>query len=149
LYKIRQEKPLTEKIVIYTDSCGAQNKNSILSNMLLHFARTTGIEIEQRFLVVGHTHLEADTFHSNIEHAIKDCKLYTPMQYVKKIVGCRHMEDPKATTVCNVLSHDFFKEYHYKYMKSIRPGSKKGDPTVNNVRGYWYKPTGSYIIIIS
>lgn len=41
-------------VVIWSDGCGSQNKNSVLSNALLHLAMEFNIEIEQKWLVKGH-----------------------------------------------------------------------------------------------
>jgi len=45
-------------LVIYSDICAGQNKNNIISAMLLLFCNQTTIDIEQKFLKLGHIHLE-------------------------------------------------------------------------------------------
>ncbi|XP_072399152.1 uncharacterized protein [Diabrotica undecimpunctata] len=60
------------KIIMYSDCCPGQNRNILLSVMLLtviehskHQGRK--IDIYHKFLVPGHTHMEADTIHAAIE----------------------------------------------------------------------------------
>lgn len=45
-------------IIIYSDGCGYQNRNVILSNALLQFSKTQNIIIKQKFLIKGHTQME-------------------------------------------------------------------------------------------
>lgn len=54
-------------IIIYSDGCGYQNRNSIMSNALLEFFKFKNIKIEQKFLIKGHTQMEFDGIHSLIE----------------------------------------------------------------------------------
>lgn len=70
-------------IIIYSDGCGFQNRNVLLSNALLHFSKSLGVEIEQKFLVKGHTQMECDSSHSLIERKIKGQYIYLPSDYVK------------------------------------------------------------------
>ncbi|KAK3922474.1 Replicase polyprotein 1a [Frankliniella fusca] len=58
-----------ESVTLWSDTCGGQNKNSIitatLQTVLLH--KKSLKTIDQKFLVPGHTHLECDRDHSIIE----------------------------------------------------------------------------------
>lgn len=46
-----------------------------MSNALLHLAVDLKTTIEQKFLVKGHTQMECDSVHGNIERKIKGKKL--------------------------------------------------------------------------
>jgi len=54
-------------IILYSDGCGYQNRNSVVSNALLQFTIKNNIIIEQKFLVKGHTQMPCDSVHSRIE----------------------------------------------------------------------------------
>ena len=60
------------KIILYSDGCCYQNRNSTLSNALLHIAITKQIVIEQKYLEKGHTQMEADSMHSTIERRLRN-----------------------------------------------------------------------------
>jgi len=53
------------KIILYSDGC--QNRNAIMANALLNFSIQHQVQIEQKFLVKGHTQMECDAVHSVIE----------------------------------------------------------------------------------
>ncbi|KAK5639981.1 hypothetical protein RI129_010792 [Pyrocoelia pectoralis] len=64
------------EINMYSDCCPGQNKNILIAVMLLtilHEFSLTGrqITINHKFLVPGHTHMEADTIHAAIEKTKK------------------------------------------------------------------------------
>ena len=71
-----------EYIAIYSDGCGAQNKNRFLFTCYLYLLTTTNIKcIEHKYLEPGHTQNEGDNMHSVIEGVIDGVDIYTPNQY--------------------------------------------------------------------
>lgn len=48
-------------IILYSDGCGYQNRNIILSNTMLNFSINNNIVIEQKYLVKGHTQMACVT----------------------------------------------------------------------------------------
>lgn len=60
--------------MVYSDACTAQNRNSILSNALLHLSFKYELSITQKFLEKGHTQMECDSVHSIIELNLKKKK---------------------------------------------------------------------------
>ncbi|KAE8741241.1 hypothetical protein FOCC_FOCC013228 [Frankliniella occidentalis] len=59
-----------EHLIMWSDTCGGQNKNSIINSALvtaLSRKKTLKV-IDQKFLVPGHTHLECDGDHAVIEN---------------------------------------------------------------------------------
>ena len=62
-----------ESLTFFSDSCSGQNKNSIVALMFSIIASTTENikEINHKFLVPGHTHMECDVDHSIIERKKK------------------------------------------------------------------------------
>ncbi|KAE8741426.1 hypothetical protein FOCC_FOCC013026 [Frankliniella occidentalis] len=62
-----------ERLILWSDTCGGQNKNGIINSALI-FAlsqKKTLKFIDQKFLVSGHTHLECDGDHAIIENKKK------------------------------------------------------------------------------
>ena len=64
---IKSEAANYKKVVIFSDGCTYQNRNSILSSALSDLANELNIEINQKYLVRGHTQMEVDSVHSTIE----------------------------------------------------------------------------------
>ncbi|CAH1226555.1 unnamed protein product [Diabrotica balteata] len=78
-----------EKLVLYSDTCPGQNRNNILPIMFLKALeeKETLKEIDHKFLVPGHTHLECDTDHATIERFVKkrSATISVPQDWVSVI----------------------------------------------------------------
>ena len=62
------------KFIFWLDNCASQNKNWSLYTMftkLVNSTRGTPSEIVVKYLVAGHTHMDADTIHGHIEKCMK------------------------------------------------------------------------------
>lgn len=135
---------LTEKkpVIIYSDGCGYQNRNVVLANALLNFAVKHGVTIYQKFLEKGHTQMEVDSAHALIERRLKGREIHLPSQYPILIREARKTPFPFEV---HYVTHDFFINFDIKdsfTYKSIRPGRKAGDPTVNHLKCLQYAPDG-------
>lgn len=140
---IKQQNPNVSEIIIYSDNCCFQNKNALLSNVIIDFCLKQKITVQHRYLVVGHTHMECDSYHSCVERATRHVEVYTPNDYVCAMVTARKLKKVvDYDTQVHKMTFKDFKKFQLSYMKSIRPGSKKGDPTVADVRAYRYLPSG-------
>ncbi|KAK6191297.1 hypothetical protein SNE40_003024 [Patella caerulea] len=125
-----------KELILYSDGCTYQNRNVILSNMLLKAATEREITIVEKFLEKGHTQMECDSVHSTIERRIRGKPIYIPQNYVDLIRTAR------VTPLYKVkyLSHDFFKTFsQLGYYSTIRPGARSGDPVVTDIRVLQYK----------
>ncbi|CAG9840695.1 unnamed protein product [Diabrotica balteata] len=130
-----------QKLIIYSDGCTSQNRNSILANALLNLSITLNINIEQKFLEKGHTQMEADSIHSTIERQIRTTNINVPADYVRICMKAR--QKPKPYKVY-YLEYSFFKDFRkIQFMTSLRPGKKIGDPLVTEIRALRYTPDGS------
>lgn len=127
------------EIVLFSDGCTYQNRNVTLSNALLHFAMSHGVTIVQKILEKGHTQMEADSMHSVIERQIRKKKINVPADYVQIAKSsCR-----KKPYYVEYLQHDFFKNFESVLnYKSIRPGTRTGDPVVTDIRQLRYSTEG-------
>ena len=135
---------LNEKreIVLFSDGCGYQNRNSILANALSYFSAKHGVCVQQKFLEKGHTQMECDSTHALIERKLKGRQITLPSQYVSVIKESRKKPFPLDV---QYLSYDFFINYDDKSIiryESIRPGKIKNDPTVSDLRVLKYLPDG-------
>lgn len=126
-------------ITIISDGCNYQNRNKVLASALCDYAYFFKVKVEQIILEKGHTMMEVDSVHSTIEHYIKP-PIYAPQDYITRMRQAR----PKQPYDIRVIHYDFFKDYEKltTNYQSIRPGKRKGDPTVNDVRGFLYSSTG-------
>nr|CAH7748465.1 unnamed protein product [Callosobruchus chinensis] len=106
-------------IIMYSDSCGGQNKNSYVSAALL-----TALEkcenlaiIDHKFLLPGHTRMEADTDHSLIERKKKKCnlKLEHPHDWAQLI----RLVGKKKPFVVHEMEHPEFFNFAGFYSKSL------------------------------
>lgn len=86
--------------------------------------------------------MECDSAHSTIERSYKNIDIYLPSQYSIHTIAARKFPKPYRS---RLLDHTFFKDFSKEEMmvyKSIRPGHRPGEPTVNDLRWIQYEPTG-------
>lgn len=70
IFKTKNHKG-SEKVILYSDNCGGQNRNRFIFSMFAFAATHFQIEIIHRFLEEGHTQNEGDSMHAVIENAKK------------------------------------------------------------------------------
>ena len=122
-------------IILYSDGCTYQNRNVVLSNALLDFSNKARKTVYQKILEKGHTQMECDSIHAVCERAIKQQKIYVPLNYVELI---KHAKRDKPYNVKHI-TYEFFKTYSsLTYYDSIRPGKNPGDPVVTDLRQLKY-----------
>lgn len=97
-------------ITFYSDNCVGQNKNSFMSAMFLFFLQTkeTNItQIDHKFLIVGHTHMECDVVHATIEKQIRKTSIdiHAPHDYSQFI---RTIRSTNTFKVIDMQQTDFF-----------------------------------------
>ncbi len=139
-YLDRKRNQKCKEVTLWSDGCGYQNRDSILSNALLQYSVKHNITIKQNYLEKGHTQMKCDSVHSCIEKKLrKKVMINVPADYITVIKSAKTSE-PYETVY---LSHSFYKNYRECTAKypSIPPGRTAGDPKVNNVRGYQYLQT--------
>lgn len=139
-----EECPNLVEVVVWSDGCAAQNRNSTLSNVLEDLAKRLCITIIQKYFVKGHSQNEADSVHARIEQSLKKTKVYSVDGYVALIESARKTNDGKTKPyqVQRVTYTDFQDYSNVKYYKSIRPGTEIGADTVNMLKAIKYSPEG-------
>ncbi|CAG4990738.1 unnamed protein product [Parnassius apollo] len=101
------------------------------------------LAIEQKFLEVGHTQMEADSMHSTIERQLKNKVINVPAEYISIAKHARKCPVPYYVTY---LDHTYFKNFDkIQFYKSIRPGRSKGDPKVTDIRALRYENNRSIL----
>lgn len=121
---------------MYSDGCTYQNRNTTLSNALFNLSMLTGVTVIQKYLLRGHILMEVVSMHSTIERKVRTKKINVPADYVTICkTACT-----KTPYYVEYLTFDFFKSfYNILFFKSIRPGNKKDDPVVTEIKGLMYK----------
>lgn len=137
LYPVEGDK----EIIIYSDGCGYQNRNSTLSNALFNCALQKNVTIIQKYLQKGHTQMEVDSVHSVIEKQMRNKKINVPADYVHICkTACQ-----KTPYKVEYLQHNFFKKCdEIKNFNSIRPGKTSGSPVVNDLKALKYSSNGVF-----
>lgn len=114
-----------EHVVLYSDACCGQNRNTITAACLLHAVSTLdNIKvIDHKFLESGHTHMEVDSMHSAIEFAKRKTQIFVPSQW-DTVLQMARRKDPY--TVIPLKFHDIvnFKEIANKNIKKSEKGIK-------------------------
>ena len=124
--------PTYTEFILWSDGCGYQNRNLVLSNALLKFATERKKQVTQKYLQRGHTQMECDSVHSVIERKLRNRDVHVPAEYAAVIRGARSSPKPYEL---KYVDYSFFQDFSkVKICKSIRPGSKAGDPTVHDLR---------------
>ncbi|CAG4985226.1 unnamed protein product [Parnassius apollo] len=124
------------RIIIYSDGCTSQNRNSVMANALLNVAMLNNVVIEQKFLEKGHTQMEVDSIHACIERKMKAKVINPPAEYLGVCKEAR--VNPKPYNV-HYLTHEYFNSYSdLAFFKSIRPGRKPRDPVVTDIKALKY-----------
>lgn len=97
-----------EELVLWSDSCGGQNRNIRIVLMLKHILHNhpTLQKITMRFLIPGHSFLPNDSEFGDVESHLK-CyqRLYTDEDYIRVMKVCRKKN---PFTVTKLGKEDFF-----------------------------------------
>lgn len=101
--------PEIKHIIFYSDTCGGQNKNSILAAMFVYTLRHHPIleSVDHKFLIPGHKHMECDNDHALIEKK-KNC--FISNSSTKRLVSAGpHGKIKKSIFSCGyALRNDVF-----------------------------------------
>lgn len=114
------EKP----IIIYSDGCGYQNRNAILSSALSQLAIQYSLTIVQKFLIKGHTQMEVDSSHALIERKTKGMTVNIPNDFVDAVKNARSNPFPLDVQSLNYTYFSNYEAIDVMTYESIRPGIK-------------------------
>uniref|UniRef100_A0A6P7FNF7 Uncharacterized protein LOC114329571 n=1 Tax=Diabrotica virgifera virgifera TaxID=50390 RepID=A0A6P7FNF7_DIAVI len=112
-----------------------------MGNALLDFAINHKKTITQKYLEVGHTHMECDSVHANIEKKVKNKPIFLPSFYLTATETARSKPMPY---LAKWMNYDEFIDYSdsskYRF-KSLRAGTNK----VVDLRAIKYTPGGEVL----
>ncbi|ESO94282.1 hypothetical protein LOTGIDRAFT_161502 [Lottia gigantea] len=106
LQKVCEDIPNINHLILWSDACVPQNKNSIMVTALTKFVeRHSGLIIEHKFGTPGHSSIqEVDNVHSHIEKALGVAEIYSPISLVRVLLKVR----PKHMKVIQMKKSQFF-----------------------------------------
>lgn len=115
-----------EKVIIYSDSCGGQNRNVKLMLFLKKVLseHSTLKEIEQKFFVSGHSFNSCDRSFAVIENSVRKQNLNTPDEWLDFIQQAKKRE-PKFIVI-KMTSSDFFSSYELEQLITNRKKDVNG-----------------------
>ena len=100
-----------KEITIYSDGCTYQNRNTVLSNMLINLSVTKNIVEIHKYLEPGHTQMECDSVHSTVENALRKKPVFCPANYVEAIRCARRKQPYDAIKI---------KQSKYKHLQELK-----------------------------
>jgi len=98
-----------QHVILYSDCCGGQNRNRHICTAFLYaLQECPNIKtIDHKFLTTGHTHMEVDSVHGQIEKQKKKVNVYIPRDYNNIIRLARR----KKPYVVIPLTHNAFLDF--------------------------------------
>jgi hypothetical protein len=100
LEKIAQDRPNVKHIILWSDSCVAQNKNSHMSSALLNFLKENPqiTTIKQKFQEPGHSCVQqVDSIHSVLDKRLKGQELHSFLSVTRAIIKAKQRKPYKIT----------------------------------------------------
>ncbi|KAL4084850.1 hypothetical protein QTP88_027732 [Uroleucon formosanum] len=102
-------------IILYSDGCTYQNRNTTLSNALLNLSINSNVTIIQKFLQCGHTQMEVDSMHSTIGRKVRNRKInsFFSLNFCKSIQPGNKKGDPVVTNL-KAIKYEPDRQIKYK-----------------------------------
>nr|CAI5828727.1 unnamed protein product [Callosobruchus analis] len=93
----------TSQVIMYSDQCGGQNRNTklaLICNHIIQSKKTTVQSIDYKFLISGHTYLACDRDFDLIEKSKKSFNdIFIPSDWIKVITNARKKNPFKIITL--------------------------------------------------
>lgn len=106
LDSVVQENPGLQSMILWSDSCVAQNRNSLVTLALKKFMEVHPCikQIEQNFCTPGHSAIqEVDNIHSHIEKILKISEIFSPVSLMRVLKKVR----PQNSVVLQLIKEKF------------------------------------------
>lgn len=115
---LQQDARGLSKVILFSDTCGGQNRNRIFLTALIVFLdNASSITcIEHKFFERGHSKMEADSMHSAIARQFEHKDIYLPSGYM----ACMASANKKKPYTVTELKHEDVFDFDFinkKYMK--------------------------------
>lgn len=104
---VLKDHPQVNSIILWSDSCVPQNRNSVMSLALKIFiSQNPSInKIAQKFLTPGHSSIqEVDNIHSHLEKGLRISEIYSPVSLLRVLRNIR----PKHSNVIQLQKSRFY-----------------------------------------
>lgn len=126
LKRVLEDYPLLEELILWSDSCVPQNRNSLLSFAIAHILKTSSHlkKIQMKFSVPGHSCIqEVDSVHSAIERSLRKSEYFSPLSLLRVLLK---VNTRKPYIILQMKEQDFldFSWYSSKLNYSAVPFSK-------------------------
>lgn len=132
--------PNIQNVVLYSDTCGGQNRNSHVAAMFFYaLQQNTNLKlIDHKFMISGHSHMECDVDHSLIEKQKK--KLETQINHPYDWYQLVRMTGKKRKFIVKELTYDSFLDFAslYKGPLVLRKKNEAGLP-FNWLNCRWFR----------
>ncbi|CAG5051789.1 unnamed protein product [Parnassius apollo] len=122
------------------DTCGGQNKNSHVAAMFLCISKLIpDMRIDHKFLIPGHTHMECDSVHAQIERKKKktDMSIHLPRDWYNLV----RLTSSNITVI--IMRNDMFLDFAslYKSPMQLRKVDPSGEKFIwHDVK--WFRYSG-------
>lgn len=138
-------------VILYSDSCGGQNRNIKLSTMLLKFlSNHISIKaITQKYFIPGHSYNSCDRSFAIIEKAKRmKSDLYVPNDWIDLIKSAKKSE-PKFTVI-KMTTADFYSSETLKQLiVNRKKDCEKNKINWFNIRSIKYTKENLFVLLIN
>lgn len=113
LHRVLADHPEFTEIILWSDSCVPQNRNSLMSYALTHLIQSHKNlqKITMKFSVPGHSCIqEVDAIHSSIERSLSKIEYYSPVSLLRYLIKVNRQKPYK---IIQMKKEDFIDFQHY------------------------------------
>lgn len=113
LHRVLEDHPEFTELILWSDSCVPQNRNSLMSYALSHLIQVHENlqKITMKFSVPGHSCIqEVDAIHSSIERSLSKVEYYSPVSLLRFLLKVNRQ---KPYTIIQMKKQDFIDFQYY------------------------------------
>jgi len=122
MLKFLEDQPeTTKKVVLFSDTCGGQNRNKFFCTMVLYALHNSAniTQVDHLYMESGHSQMECDSVHACIEREIRKQNINAPMDYYAAV---EHARKPPYNVLR--MDTDDFKDFSGLTKQLIRNRTK-------------------------
>jgi hypothetical protein len=123
-------------LVLFSDTCGGQNRNQHFSSMCLRAVIDGKLDtLEHIYMESGHSQMEVDSVHSCIESACRNVDIHAPTGYYQLVATCRR-KNPYQVIVMDTSQFGDYRELSASLIRNRRQSTSN---IVNWLKIKWMK----------
>ena len=121
-----------EHVIFHSDTCGSQNRNSILGAAIINFLcnKRHITVVEQKYFESGHSQMECDSMRSAIECAMQGLEINLPSDYQQ----CMQMVRRSQLYMIEELNHEDIWDYKTLSQRIISPSAFNGIMKIHHIK---------------